>query len=111
MSFAELCTAAADLRGRALRARELADHLADQEARRGALRYADDLDQEAGRLEARTSTIRRPEDDRRRLDAARRTAHSFLLASRASRRIAARLSSRQDQPPGQSSQEFDRQVK
>ena len=52
MSIAELLSVAAERRARAVSARELANLLADQEARRGVLRYADDLDREAARLEA-----------------------------------------------------------
>jgi hypothetical protein len=91
LSSEQLCAAASDLRARALRARELADHVADQEARHGVIRYADDLDREAGRLEAQIPVKKTNRTTiRRGLDAARWAAlHSFLLRSRASHHIPA----------------------
>jgi hypothetical protein len=52
----ELCLFAAEQRARAVSARELANHLSNQEARRGVLRYADELDRNVAQIDAQLAT-------------------------------------------------------
>jgi hypothetical protein len=55
MNNSELNSIAAKSRARAASARELANQLSDQEARRGVLRYADDLERDVAVLIAQSS--------------------------------------------------------
>jgi hypothetical protein len=52
VGLAELRLVVTEQRARAQNARELADRLLDQEERREILRYADDLERNAARLDA-----------------------------------------------------------
>jgi hypothetical protein len=52
LNLSELRLRAAEKRAQAASARELADRLSEQEERQEILRYADDLDRDASKLDA-----------------------------------------------------------